>query len=129
MLLSVIAITGLGGKKLSEKHAVETGKVLSFMNPEYIGILTLMIVEGTKLAEEYKKGNFELVDEKGILEELKYMVANLNVTNCIFRANHASNYLPIGGTLPQDKEDIVDSIDKILKDSEFHLRPEWMRGL
>lgn len=129
ILLSVIAIAGLGGKKNSRIHAMETGKTLSAMDPDYAGILTLMLVRGTPLARDYESGKFELVGERGILEEIRAIVENFNATSCVFRANHASNYMPIGGTLPRDKEKILASIDRALGDGSLLMRPEWMRAL
>lgn len=127
--LSVIAIAGLGGVELSEQHAVETGKILSMMDPDYIGILTLMLVSGTELADSYLKGRFRPVDEVGILNEIKLMLLNIDVTNCIFRVNHASNYLPLRGTLPGSKQKLISQIDQCIKGGTASIRPEWARGL
>jgi len=127
--LSAIVIAGLGGKELTREHATGTGRTLSAMDPEFIGVLTLMLVEGTELADECQAGKFQALDERGVLEELKMMVDSIDATSCVFRANHASNYLSIGGTLPQDKEKILSAIDRILADDRLLLRPEWMRGL
>jgi radical SAM superfamily enzyme YgiQ (UPF0313 family) len=129
ILLSAIIILGLGGKELTDEHGRETGRVLSEMDPDYIGALTLMLLPGTPLYEEEKEGNFTLLDSLEIYPELRKIVKNLNVTNCIFRVNHASNYVPIGGLLPKDKEEILKTIDHIIKTGSAEFKPEWMRGL
>lgn len=84
--LSVTAIAGLGGKENSIEHAVETASLISEINPDYFGVLTLMLEEGTELLEEYKKGNFIPLSSSEILEETKLMIKNINVKEkCIFR--------------------------------------------
>jgi radical SAM superfamily enzyme YgiQ (UPF0313 family) len=127
--LSVIFILGLGGKKYSEEHAKETAKILSEMDPDYIGALTLMVVKGTPIYEEVKNNELEILDPRGVFEELRVLIQNLNLTNCVFRANHASNYLPVGGTFPKDKEMILKRIDRILEKEDVSFKPEWLRAL
>jgi len=111
ILLSVTAISGLGGYELWKEHAVDTGKVLSKMNPEYIGLLTLMIEQGTSLQEEIEQGKFKVMDPYDILKETKLLLQNLDCTNSVFRANHASNYLNLKGTLNKDKELLIKTIE------------------
>lgn len=127
--LSVIFILGLGGKKYSKEHAEETAKILSKMDPDYIGALTLMVVKGTPVYEEVKNKELEILDPRGVFRELKILIKNLYLTNCVFRANHASNYLPVGGTFPDDKEIILKRLDKILQMKDVSFKPEWLRAL
>ena len=91
--LSVTAISGLGGRYLWREHAEDTGKVLSMMKPEYVGLLTLMIEEDMPLFNEIEKGKFHLMSPYDILIETKKMLQNMDCPGCIFRSNHASNYL------------------------------------
>ena len=126
--LSVTAIAGLGGKENSIEHAVETASLISEINPDYFGVLTLMLEEGTELLEEYKKGNFIPLSSSEILEETKLMIKNINVKEkCIFRSNHASNYVSLKGTLPYGKENILKTIDYALKNNE--IKSEFLRRL
>lgn len=126
--LSVTAIAGLGGKENSIEHAVETASLISEINPDYFGVLTLMLEEGTELLEEYKKGNFIPLLSSEILEETKLMIKNINVKEkCIFRSNHASNYVSLKGTLPYEKENILKTIDYALKNNE--IKSEFLRRL
>ncbi len=129
IILSVIFILGLGGKELSKEHAIETAKVLNKMDPDYLGALTLMAIEGTKIYEEVEMGKLKLLQPKDVFEEVGTIIENLSLTNCVFRANHASNYLPIGGTLPDDKQEILDKIITILKMEDVSFNPEWLRAL
>jgi len=127
---SVTVIIGLGGKRLTEQHAVNTGKAAGKMNSTYFAALTLMVVPNTPMDEMIKKGEFELLTEPlEILKELEFMVMNIDAPGpVIFRTNHASNYLPLRGTLPRDKEALLRTIRNAMKDPSL-LRPESMRGL
>lgn len=110
--LSVTLISGIGGKEYSKVHALESARVLNEMKPDYIGLLTLLVEEGTQLYEEVQEGKFELLTPIEVLEETGILVEGLNVDNCIFRSNHASNYVPLRGTLMKDKELILRQIDE-----------------
>ena len=127
--LSVIMILGLGGKADSEEHAMESGRVLSAMDPDYIGALTLMVVPGTEIATEVKSGKMELLEPKDVFQELRILIKNINCTSCVFRANHASNYIPVGGTFPQDKEKILKKLNRILATDDVSFKPEYLRAL
>jgi radical SAM superfamily enzyme YgiQ (UPF0313 family) len=130
MRLSVTAILGLAGRERSLEHAAATGDALSTIDPEYIGLLTLMLTPGTRMERKVASGEIVLPDSMGMLRELREIVAHLEVSDCLFRCNHASNYLPIGGRLPGDKEAILASLDKVLDAPEAtRLRPESWRLL
>ena len=126
--LSVTAISGLGGKKWWKEHAVETGKVLSDMKPEYVGLLTLIAEHGLPLEEEIKKGNFQMMNPYEVLIETREMLVHMDCPGCIFRSNHASNYVSLRGTLNQDKEKMIKQLDQAI-DGNAHLKAEWMRML
>jgi radical SAM superfamily enzyme YgiQ (UPF0313 family) len=125
--LSVIFILGLGGKELSEVHARETGKVLSMMDPEYAAALTLMVDEGAPIENDVRTGKLTLLGPEEVLKELMTIVDGLELTDCLFRANHASNYHPIGGRLPGDRNMVLAQIDRALLASNF--KPEYFRRL
>lgn len=128
IMLSVTAISGLGGYELWEEHAVETGKTLSIMNPEYIGLLTLMIEPGVPLENEIKNGTFKVMDPYDILKETKLLIENLNCDNAVFRANHASNYVNLKGTINKDKKELINKLNDALEGKEY-IKEEYMRGL
>jgi radical SAM superfamily enzyme YgiQ (UPF0313 family) len=127
---SVTVILGLGGKRLSEQHAVNTGKAITKMNPSFFAALTLMVVAGTELDAMIKRKEFELVtDPLDVLKEVELMVKNIDAPGpVVFRTNHASNYLPLRGVLPQDKEKLLKTIRDAVRDPRV-LRTESMRGL
>ena len=126
--LSVTVLLGIAGRDMSLKHARATGEILSAMDPNYVGALTVMLVPGTPLHEDYSNGKFELLTEREILEELREMVAHTNLTRGLFFSNHASNYLPLKARLPRGKQQALDLIDSALN-GEVGLRAEWMRAL
>lgn len=126
--LSVTAITGLGGPELLERHAVETAKAFNAMNPEYIGMLTLMVEPGTPLYDWVRDGEFQLLTQSQVLRETRLLVENLDSPGSVFRMNHASNYLVLKGTLNQDKEAMLRTIAGAEHDLS-RLRPEAWRGL
>ena len=126
--LSVTAITGLGGPELLEQHAIETAKAFNAMNPEYIGMLTLMVEPGTPLYDWVREGKFQLLTQPQVLEETRLLVENLDSPGSVFRMNHASNYLVLKGTLNGDQEAMLRTIDAAEHDLS-RLRPEEWRGL
>ncbi len=128
MRLSVIFLLGAGGTERSEEHARASARLLTAMDPAYAAALTLTLVEGTPLWKRARRGLFELPDTFGLLRELRTLVAEAEPTDCLFRTNHASNYLALGGRLPRDRDRIAATIDAALAGS-IPLRPEYLRGL
>ena len=128
MKLSITVLLGIAGQERSAIHASETGRVLSAIDPEYVGALSLMMTPGTPLYDDYIAGNFSLPEPAGMLQELRSMFACTDLTDGYFHANHASNYLPIKAKLPRDKEAVLGLIDRALK-GETALKPEYMRAL
>lgn len=126
--LSVTVLLGIAGRQRSMIHAKATGELLSAMDPNYVGALTVMLIPGTPLYEEEKRGEFQILSEKELLLELKEMISHTNLSRGLFFSNHASNYLPIKARIPGGKEEALAIIDKALR-GEVGLRQEWMRGL
>lgn len=127
LALSVIALLGIGMERARE-HAEATARLVTEMDPAYFAALTVTVVPGTPLATLRSRGKFEVPEIPALLEELRTMVDLARPTNALFRTNHASNYLPLGGRLPHDRERIVNLIDAALR-GEVRLRPERHRGL
>lgn len=128
--LSVTVLLGIGGREHSMNHAVDTATVLTEVNPDYVGALTVMVVPGTPLYNEQIAGAFVLPDTFGFLEELGVMIAQSDLTDCYFTSNHASNYLPIRARMPQMKDKTVHEIRRVIESKNKRiLRPEYLRGL
>jgi len=126
--LSVTVLLGIAGRERSLEHARATGQLLTRMDPNYIGALTVMLIPGTPLYEDYLNANFDLLSEEELLLELREMIAHTDLSRGLFFSNHASNYLPIKARLPNGKQEALDQIDRALR-GEIGLRPEWMRAL
>jgi len=128
--LSVTVLLGIGGLEKSVEHAMDTARILSDIDPDYVGALTLMLVPHTTLYEDYMAGRFALPDKFGYIRELYLIISNSNFTNCYFTSNHASNYLPIKAYLPREKEKILKIIGSVLEEKNVsRMRPEYLRGL
>lgn len=127
MELSVIALLGIAGDR-AEEHARATADLVTAMDPEFFAALTVTVVPGTPLATLRARGRFEVPPVPALLRELRTMVELARPTDALFRTNHASNYLPLGGRLPRDGARIVSLIDAALA-GKIALRPEGARGL
>jgi radical SAM superfamily enzyme YgiQ (UPF0313 family) len=125
--LTVTVLLGIAGKEKSLAHARATGGLISAIDPDFASALTVILIPGTPLWEEYERGDFELTDERGLLVEMREMIAYTNLSCGIFSSNHASNYLPVRVRLPEGKQEILDMIDAAVR-GEIGLRPEWMRA-
>ena len=137
IILSGTVILGLAGNdpELSKKHAILTATLINEMNPKsnqpwYISALSLMLPPGTEMEKEAKEGIFIPLNQKGTLEELKIILENIseNLHGCIFRSNHASNYLALKGILSKDRDELIQKV-KYGLDHPESLRPEYYRGL
>ena len=124
--LSVTLISGLGGQELWEEHAIESARVVNEINPHYLGLLTLMVEPEVEMYQDIRSGKLKLLTPEQVMLETQLLIENLNVKGCVFRSNHASNYIPLEGTLPQDKERLLNQIKGALQrggfKSDFHRR-------
>ena len=127
MALSVIALLGIAGERSGE-HARATAQLVTAMDPEYFAALTVTVVPGTPLAQLRAKGRFEVPPVPDLLRELRRMIDLARPTDATFRTNHASNYLPLAGRLPRDRQRIVETIDAALA-GNVRLRSEGARRL
>lgn len=112
--LSVTVINGLAGREGSEEHARESARLLSEIDPEYLGLLSLMIIPGTVLHRRVEEGRLTPLGPWEMLREIRSMVAQLELGHCIFRANHASNYLPLKAVLSRDREPLLAALDEVI---------------
>lgn len=108
---SLTFISGIGGREMWRENAIDTGTIITEMEPTYASVLTLMLVEGTPLYNDYIAGKFELLTPGEFLKETELMLENTNLKkNCVFRSNHASNYVSLKGNLPVDKERMIEQL-------------------
>jgi radical SAM superfamily enzyme YgiQ (UPF0313 family) len=129
--LSQTVLLGIGGTGMSRDHAVDTGKVLTEMSPDYASALTVMLLPNTELYQDHQAGRFALPGKFELLEELMIMVENLEMKQqCLFTSNHASNYLPIRATLPDEKDTVLQLLRRVIASKdESILKPESLRAL
>lgn len=125
---SVTFISGLAGKRGWEDHAIESGTMISEMEPSYVSLLTLLTEPGVELHRDISEGRFQLLSPIEVLKETELLLGNINVTkNCVFRSNHASNYVSLKGDLPRDKEMMLEQLRAamnnidMLKDERFRM--------
>lgn len=127
--LSVTVILGLGGVEQSRQHAIDTARILTDIDPDYASALTLMLMPGTPLYEEYSSGHFVFPEVFDLLKELAVIVEKSHFSNCYFTSNHASNYLALRARLPDEKRNTVATIHDVIKTNDVRsLRAEFMRG-
>lgn len=125
---SVTFISGLGGRELMEEHAVKTGEMIAQMGASYVGLLTLMTAPGTPLFKDLMSGKFRQLTQPEVAKELELILTHADCQSpCVLRSNHASNRLVLSGTLPQDRERLLEQVRRA-QTSEAGLRPKHFRG-
>ena len=128
MKASVTFISGLAGKAGWEEHAIESGKMISEMSPSYVALLTLIVDPSVPMAKDIESGKMELLSAEEVMKETLLMLENTEVTRkCVFRSNHASNYLSLKGNLPDDKEKMMEQIREAMSNHMF--KDEMFRAL
>jgi len=128
MKQSLIFLLGAGGTERSVEHATASARLATAMDPEFLSTLTLMLIPATPIYKLAENARFEMPSVEGLLHELRIIVAESDPTDAVFRSNHASNYLPIEGRLPRDRDVILENIDAALS-GDAPVRAEWFRGL
>jgi radical SAM superfamily enzyme YgiQ (UPF0313 family) len=128
MKLSAIFLLGAGGAERSAEHARASAALATAMDPRFVSLLTLTVIPGTPLGRQEEQGKFRLPEVPDLLGELRTFIAEAAPTDAIFRTNHASNWLPLKGRLPRDRDAMLDAIDAALA-GRVPLRPDWARGL
>lgn len=127
---SVMILNGLGGRKFSEQHAVNTARLMNETQPEFVSTLVVSFPMGDERFRAGFNGDYEPLQQSDLFQEIRTFIANLELTNTVFRSDHASNYLVLKGDLGADKQAMLDKIDLALnKPGAIPLRQEWQRGL
>lgn len=127
MDLWVMVILGLAGTgEPSRRHMLDTAAMMNEMKPRHLSALTLTLDPGTELYQDYRAGRFHPITPRESLLEAKLLLENLTVDPLHFTCNHASNYLPLKGGLPEDRDRFLAMLDRALA-GEQELRPEWSR--
>ena len=127
MQTSVTLISGLGGRARLREHAVHSAEAISAMKPDYVGFLTLMVEPGAPMREELERGEMELLTPEEVAEEMELFLTHVDAEGCVFRSNHASNYIMLGGTLNRDIPDMLRKLRQARENGVF--RREGWRAL
>ncbi len=127
---SVMILNGMGGKRYSEQHAINSARLMNEAQPEYLSTLVVSFPTGMERYQQGFRGEFEPLDQPGLFQEMYWLLDTLELENTIFRSDHASNYLVLKGTLNRDKPRLLETVQTALKRPDsLPLRQEWMRGL
>jgi len=127
---SVMILNGMGGRRYSEQHAVNSARLMNEAQPEYLSTLVVSFPQGMERYQKGFNGEFEPLDQPGLFREMICLLDELDLENTIFRSDHASNYLVLKGTLNKDKPRLLETVRLALDHpGAVPLRPEWMRGL
>jgi radical SAM superfamily enzyme YgiQ (UPF0313 family) len=127
MRLIATVLLGIAGIEDSLRHARATGELLSAIDPDHVAALTVIPTPGTAFWDDLERGAAQMPNERGILLEMREMLAHTNLSNGVFASNHASNYLSVRVRLPHEKQRGLEWIDGALR-GEVGLKPEWMRA-
>jgi radical SAM superfamily enzyme YgiQ (UPF0313 family) len=127
---SVMILNGMGGKKYSEQHAVNSARLMNAAQPDYLSTLVVSFPAGEQRYQKGFGGEFEALDQAGLFQEMYWLLDELELENTIFRSDHASNYLVLKGVLGKDKPRLLQTVRSALEQpGSVRLREEWMRGL
>lgn len=120
---SIMIINGLGGKKYSEQHAVNSAKVINQINPKFLSTLTLSMPFGENHFKNKFQGEYNPLTVVELFEELRAFIGLTELSNVIYRSNHISNNLILSGTLSKDKDSILGQIDSAIETSPRGIYP------
>lgn len=127
--LWIMVLMGLAGQgSAARDHILATAEMINEMQPRHVSSMTLQLVPGTPLYEDMRAGRFQPQTAQGILEETRLLLQNIKYGPIHFTSDHASNYLALKGTIPEEAPQMIAAIDSALA-GEKAIRPEWMRGL
>ena len=133
IVTSVMVLNGMGGQALSEQHAVNSARLMNDAQPEYLSTLIVSYPLGQQRVEEgygLQGLDYQLPDQRSLFVELRTFIDALELDHTVFRSDHASNYLPLKGTLGADKAAMLTQLDTAIHQPDrIALRQEWQRGL
>jgi radical SAM superfamily enzyme YgiQ (UPF0313 family) len=125
---SVMILNGLGGRKFSEQHAINTAKLMNETQPEFLSTLVVSFPTGEDRFRAGFNGDYDPLEKNDLFHEIRTFISYLELNDTVFRSDHASNYLVLKGNLGADKQAMLNQIDLALKGA-IPLRQEWQRGL
>lgn len=125
---SFFYLTSISGSGRGEIGAKLTADICNQVHPKLIGANMLTIYPESELYQEIQRGTWIEESEIEKYQEVKALIANLSIP-VTFAAMGASNAFQLYGVLPQDKEKLLATIDKIISEvGEEELR-QYRRNL
>lgn len=125
---SIMIISGVGGRKFSRQHALESARLANETQPEFLSSLVINHPHGLERFQAGYDGQYELMDQRERHKEMRLFIEALELEHTVFRSDHASNQLVLKGVLGHDKEKLLQQIDLALQAPEkAQLRPVWIR--
>lgn len=124
---SVTLIFGLGGREKSDLHIRESARAISRTQPDYLSFLSLQLSPRAPLYDQVKRGDFQLLTDEEEMGEMRSFIEQTDSPGTVFRSNHASNPVAIGGTFNEDRGKMLGAIDRAVKNQAY--RPLSWRGL
>ncbi len=126
---SVMILNGLGGRRFSRQHAINSARLANAVQPEYLATLVVSFPGGDQRFREGFQGQFEPLDQHQLFTEMECLLEHLELDKTIFRSDHASNYLVLKGVLGRDRPQLLEQVRRAMADPRHAgLRPEWARG-
>ena len=123
-------LNGMGGVAYSEQHAINSARLMNAAQPDFLSTLIVSYPLGDQRVKDGFNGNYELPSQAELFKELRLLISHLELENTVFRSDHASNYLPLKGTLGADKAKFLEQLDTVINTpGRIPLRQEWQRGL
>ena len=127
---SVMILNGLGGRRYSEQHAINSALLMNETQPEYLSTLVVSFPTGMERFQQGFGGDFEPLQQMDLFKEMEVLLDTLTLEKTVFRSDHASNYLVLKGTLSRDKDRLLTQVRTAIHNpDQIHLRQEWQRGL
>ena len=125
----ILGMTGANGEGGDwREHILSTASMINAMRPRHLSAMTFAPAKGTPLGDDVLAGRFEVCSADHVLEECRLLIEHLDVDPLHFTSNHASNYLPLKGGLPEDRGKFLDMIDQALA-GKIRLRKTLNRGI
>ena len=127
---SVMILNGLGGAAYTRQHAVNSARLVSEAQPNYLATLVVSFPLGKERFLKHFSDGFQMLDQAGLFREMRLFIEHTQLSSSLFRSDHASNYLVLKGVLGRDKQELLDRLDlAITAPDQLSLREEWQRGL
>jgi histone acetyltransferase (RNA polymerase elongator complex component) len=115
MEVSEYVMPGLGGRTLSQEHALETASALNQVNPDFIRIRSLAIPTHVPLYEDYAAGRFQKCTDIEIAAEIRLFLDHLHAITSVVKSDHILNLFgDLEGKLPDDKPRMIAILDEFL---------------